>query len=114
MVVLSASRAHEYEINGMPCKFFVPYADMFNHKVEGCKTKCGYKDKSGFFMTATEDIEIGEEVCMNYGKLNMREWFFNYGFLDQNCHGNEVQIILNIDPNDPLFELKKGLIPDKW
>ena len=103
MILLAANRRYEDKIDGVNSKFLVPYADMMNHKYPGSKTKWHYIERRGFFITATDDIAIGEEVCISYGKKNIAEWFMNYGFINQNSQGDDFLISLNINPNDSLF-----------
>ena len=86
MVLLAASRRYGEKIRGKSEDILVPFADMINHKHPGAKTKWDYVEKRGFFITATADIQKGEEVFISYGVKSSAEWFMNYGFIDVNSH----------------------------
>jgi len=66
---------------------------MFNHDSEDkIQTSWTYdENEGGFIIKATEDIEVGDEICINYGEKTNHDLFLNYGFV---MESNEHDVVL--------------------
>jgi histone-lysine N-methyltransferase SETD3 len=102
-------------VNGMRTAALVPYADMLNH-FRPRETKWQFDDSSqSFTVTAIQTIGAGLEVYDSYGQKCNHRFLLNYGFSVENneepdgFNPNEVPILLQLQPDDPLYEEKLAL-----
>jgi len=82
---------------------------MFNHKPDAQAEAHFDNDRSGYVLTAVVDIPAGAEICTNYGmgkKLSNYDLFMNYGFLYEPNEANEIQLVVDLDNNDPEYREK--------
>ena len=86
----------------------VPLADMCNHK-NTTQTSWIYDDDlQGFVITAEEDIAKGEQLYINYqNDMSNGHRFISYGFLQRLNKADEVLVKVNINPEDPWFDVKE-------
>lgn len=112
-------------VNGIKTAALVPYADMLNH-YRPRETKWQFDDNlQGFTIIALQSLGNGVQVYDSYGQKCNHRFLLNYGFSVENniepdgfCP-NEVPILLEFNPNDPLYEQKyflgktDGIFPNK-
>jgi len=108
--MIVSSRIFGITVNGVKTDGFVPYADMLNHKRPRQTTWYYSDEREGFIIEACDDIDRGAQVYDSYGKKCNSRFFLNYGFINLNNDANEVPLIVNLDPEDPGFDIKLKLI----
>ena len=71
-------------------------------------------DKSYCVVQSTRDIEIGEELTLDYGMFNNLELFTRFGFISENNPHDSLKIELDEDRlaefSSILFDLKKQIL----
>ena len=105
-----SSRIFGITVNGVKTDGFVPYADMLNHKRPRQTTWYYSDERKGFIIEACDDIPRGEQVYDSYGKKCNSRFFLNYGFINLNNDANEVPLIVQLNKEDPGYEIKMKLI----
>lgn len=101
MRMITASRIFGITVNGVKTDAFVAYADMLNHK-RPRETAWYYCDEQqGFVIEACEDIPRGAPIHDSYGKKCNSRFFLNYGFINMNNDGNEVNLKFELDDKLP-------------
>jgi len=105
-----SSRIFGITVNGVKTDGFVPYADMLNHKRPRQTTWYYSDERKGFIIEACDDIARGSEVYDSYGKKCNSRFFLNYGFINLNNDANEVPLLVQLNKEDPGYEIKMKLI----
>ena len=105
-----SSRIFGITVNVVKTDGFVPYADMLNHKRPRQTTWYYSDERKGFIIEACDDIPRGEQVYDSYGKKCNSRFFLNYGFINLNNDANEVPLIVQLNKEDPGYEIKMKLI----
>jgi protein-histidine N-methyltransferase len=108
--MMVSSRIFGITVNGVKTDGFVPYADMLNHKRPRQTTWYYSDERKGFIIEACDDIPRGEQVYDSYGKKCNSRFFLNYGFINLNNDANEVPLIVQLNKEDPGYEIKMKLI----
>jgi hypothetical protein len=87
----------------------VPWGDMINTSFE-CNVDLMYNQKEkAFIFKANRNIEIGEELTVNYGYFDMIHYFIEYGFIYPDAKFS-IQYTLELEAKHPYYELKSGLM----
>ena len=108
--MMVSSRIFGITVNGVKTDGFVPYADMLNHKRPRQTTWYYSDERKGFIIEACDDIARGSEVYDSYGKKCNSRFFLNYGFINLNNDANEVPLLVQLNKEDPGYEIKMKLI----
>jgi len=96
-------------IDGNKTEGLVPMADMLNHK-RPRETKWTYQqDRKGFVITTLTVIDKDCEVFDSYGRKCNSRFFVNYGFVPEENEDNEAVMHFEVDPEDPLGNLKSRM-----
>lgn len=106
------SRNFGLQIDGHRTSALVPHADMLNH-FRPRETKWTFdEERQAFTITTLQPIQAGAQVYDSYGQKCNHRFLLNYGFavednreLDGFCP-NEVPLELNLNIDDPLYQLK--------
>ena len=69
---------------------------MLNHAIPEQVTYTYDDAREGLVVTATRNISVGEEVCLNYGLKTTSEIFANYGFIPR-TDMEEVQSLDSVE-----------------
>lgn len=112
--MITASRIFGINIDGVKTDAFVPYADMLNHKRPRETTWYYSDEKQGFVIEACEDISRGSPVYDSYGKKCNSRFFLNYGFINLNNDGNEVNLKISLDQKLEGYEVKMKLLNNRY
>ena len=94
----------------------VPFADMINHKMPNYNCFYYYEEKrDAFVLIALTDIPKNEELSVYYDKKasSNYEFFLERGFIDDNNPLGVVQLELEMDIKDPLYDLKAMIFTGK-
>lgn len=87
----------------------VPVMDMFNHS-SNKNVEWGYNDeKKTFCLTTIADIKMGETINSSYGMRPNSDFFMHYGFLDTTNERKKIAALLNLEANDPNYQVKADL-----
>jgi len=92
-----------------------PIVDWINHSFEhNCRLEGNYyqhESESFVIVRAVKDIQLNEELTVNYGNLPNHDFLMKFGFLNQNNIYNEMCINLDfsecLEYTSQLFSLKQ-------
>lgn len=88
----------------------IPFADFMNHDGLSASIVLTDEDNQLSEVTADRDYSPGDEVLIRYGEFSNATLMLDFGFtLPYNTH-DEVQIQMDIPNDDPLRNMKLGLL----
>lgn len=88
----------------------IPFADFMNHDGLSASIVLSDEDNQLSEVSADRDYGPGDEVFIRYGEFSNATLMLDFGFtLPYNAH-DEVQIQMNIGNDDPLRNMKLGLL----
>ncbi|CAN6977705.1 unnamed protein product [Brassica rapa subsp. trilocularis] len=88
----------------------IPFADFMNHDGLSASIVLTDEDNQLSEVTADRDYSPGDEVLIRYGEFSNATLMLDFGFtLPYNTH-DEVQIQMDIPNDDPLCNMKLGLL----
>ncbi|XP_048597115.1 actin-histidine N-methyltransferase isoform X2 [Brassica napus] len=88
----------------------IPFADFMNHDGLSASIVLTDEDNQLSEVTADRDYSPGDEVLIRYGEFSNATLMLDFGFtLPYNTH-DEVQIQMDIANDDPLRNMKLGLL----
>jgi hypothetical protein len=105
--LLVSSRMYQPTVGGELMPMLVPMADLFNMK-GFYQTEWSYDvEKQGFVVKSNEEIQVEDEICINYGDhINNFTSFLWYGYVAMSPK-NVVMIRLDLDETDSLYPQKQ-------
>lgn len=111
-MLTSSSRLYTITVGDKKTVALVPYADQLNHTFpEQVKWEFDVKLNS-FVVKAAQRIPRGHEICVCYGFKSNISLLMNFGFVFPDNKAQSIMLKFYLDPNDPLYQVKKDLISD--
>jgi len=89
-----------------------PIVDMFNFYIDKMwQAHWEYnKERKAFIVEATEDIQRGEVIGLNYGFKSNQQFLLHYGFIPENNTFSSMKFDTYLNPKDPLLKEKQRIL----
>ncbi|KAK8957845.1 hypothetical protein KSP39_PZI001243 [Platanthera zijinensis] len=88
----------------------VPFADFLNHDGASDAALLSDDDREISEVIADRNYSVGEEVVIRYGKFPNSTLMLDYGFTVPHNIYDQVQILVDVPFNDPLYKMKRELL----
>lgn len=104
------SRAIDLTLDGRDERLLVPFVDMFNHSFDAkSKFSFNYSQKA-FELTIQSAVASGSQAFINYGPIGNSKLLSLYGFTVHNNPHDYVELVMQLPPNVPLYNLKSQFL----
>lgn len=105
--LFAMSRSFQKKMNDLPLSALVPFFELFNFIPGKINTHWDFiKERNGFILRARKDINIDEEIIVNYGRETNEDLLFKYGFtLENNSYKAYIDLLIDSQQGKSLIRL---------
>lgn len=95
------------KVHPLPANALIPLLDMCNHKRQSNQATF---EKDTSLLLASKDLEIGEEITINYGNRSSGEFYIHNGFVPDDVPFDVVPITITLNNHNSLYVTKVKLL----
>lgn len=92
---------------GRPVNALIPILDMCNHNMSDFPAVSTHQSSQ---IIASNDLNPGDEVTINYGKRTSGDFFIYNGFVPSEIDGDFINMTLSLDQNKSYYLTRKALV----
>lgn len=90
-----------------PVHALIPILDMCNHDLNSNQAQF---ESSETHLLAHKDLEVNQEITLNYGSRSSGEFYIHNGFVPQEVPNDMLPLTVVLNDKDPLFGTKVKLL----
>lgn len=91
----------------LPANALIPLLDMCNHERQSNQATF---EKDSSLLLASSDLQIGDDITINYGNRSSGEFYIHNGFVPNDVPFDIVPITITLNQSDPLYVTRVKLL----